>query len=180
MIAPPDCMVDIETVDTKTTAAIVSIAAVRFDALGRGDNMQTLELLIDLDDCFAAGLTYDDGTIAWWSNQTEAVKYKAFEAGPRLKLADALVELRTFVAGSTRLWCQGMNFDTPILENAYRAAKVNIPWNYWQWRDSRTLLSFFRDLPKKDKNAHDALYDATWQAKMVQHCLKKLELEDIR
>jgi hypothetical protein len=173
-------MVDIETIDTKPTAAILSIAAVRFDALSRGQNVSTKEILIDLDSCFGAGLTHDDGTIAWWGRQNEAVKFKAFEAGPRLLLADALADLTSFMAGSSRIWCQGMNFDAPILENAYRAVGLNIPWNYWQWRDSRTLLSFYSDLPKKDKNAHDAVYDATWQAEMVQLCIKKIGLENLR
>lgn len=178
MIGPPDCMVDIETVGTAHNAAILSIAAVRFDSLSRSDSIKTLEILIDVDSCFNAGLSWDEGTIKWWSQQSKEIQFKAFEQQPRISLTEALDQLSHFVSGSSRLWCQGMNFDPVILESAYIATDKFLPWKYWQWRDSRTLMSMFRNLPKKDSNAHDALYDAVWQAKIVQDCIKRLGVEE--
>lgn len=178
MIGPPDCMIDIETVGTSHNAAILSMAAVRFDSLSRSDKLETLELLIDLDSCFQVGLVYDEGTLSWWKRQSTEVQFKAFEQQPRVSIHDALDDLSKFVSGSSRFWCQGMNFDPVILESAYIATNKFLPWKYWQWRDSRTLMTLISDLPKKDGSAHDALYDAVWQAKIVQTCLQKLQIEN--
>lgn len=175
MIAPPDCMIDIETLGTQPGSAILSIAAVRFDALHRSDTIVEFETLVDPDDCLAKwNLTYDEGTIEWWERQAPEVRAKAFESGPRVTLPEALQQLSEFVATANRLWCQGMNFDPPLLEAAYTVCGMPRPWHYWQWRDSRTLLSFVPTVPAKGKGAHDALYDVKWQATQVQYCLKQL------
>lgn len=180
MILPPDCMVDIETIATSNNAAIITIAAVRFDALNRTDHMETLELLVDADDCINQGFDVDEATLVWWGKQSPEAQFAAFEKGPRKTLAQALAELSRFVFTCDRIWCQGMNFDPIILENAYRKLSQPIPWMYWKWRDSRTLLSLVSDLPKKDSRAHDAVYDAVWQAQMVQRVLQNLNVERIR
>lgn len=180
MILPPDCMVDIETIATSNNAAIITIAAVRFDALGRSDKMETLELLIDADDCISRGFDVDESTLTWWAKQSPEAQFSAFEKTPRTTLDQALSELSKFVFTCDRIWCQGMNFDPVILENAYRKLGQPIPWMYWKWRDSRTLLSLLPDLPKKDNRAHDAVYDAIWQAQMVQQVLQTLHVERIR
>jgi hypothetical protein len=173
-------MIDIETIATTPNSAIITIAAVRFDALARTDKMETLELLIDVDDCMGRGFDVDPNTLDWWGKQSPEAQYAAFEKGPRLLLPDALTSLSRFVFNTQRLWCQGMNFDPVILENAYRKIGQTVPWMYWKWRDSRTLLSLLAELPKKDSRAHDAVYDAVWQAKLVQQVLQTLKVEGIR
>jgi hypothetical protein len=180
MIGPPDCMIDIETLGTQPGSAILSIAATRFDALNRGKTSMDFEILINPDDCLVNwNMSYDADTIAWWERQAPEVRTKAFESGPRTTLPKALVQLSAFVSGSTRLWCQGMNFDPPLLEAAYALCSIPRPWQYWQWRDSRTLLSFVDSVPRKGKGAHDALYDVKWQAEMVQYCLRQLGVEKL-
>lgn len=175
MLGPSDCMIDIETIGAIPGSAILSIAAVRFDALARSDQTIEFEVLIDPDDCLVNhNMTYEQVTLEWWEKQTPEVRYTAFEKGPRVTLAQALEQLAHFTSGSSRLWCQGMNFDPPLLEAAYHICGMPRPWDYWQWRDSRTLLSFVPTVPAKGKGAHDALYDVKWQAEQVQYCLKQL------
>lgn len=173
-------MIDIETLGTQPGAAIISIAATRFDALARNDNAIDLEILIDADDCLNNwNMDYDPVTIEWWEKQAPEVRYTAFEKGPRVTLVQALEQLTLFTSGASRLWCQGMNFDPPLLEAAYTVCKLPRPWQYWQWRDSRTLLSFVSTVPAKGKGAHDALYDVKWQAEQVQYCLKQLGVRSL-
>lgn len=181
MLAPPDCMIDIETLGARPDAAICSIAAVRFDALGRSDHMETLEILIDLDDCLVNHKrTFDTGTLEWWGKQKPEVQFKAMEQGPRVTLAEGLDQLSKFASGSSRMWAQGTNFDPVILEGSYMATKQTAPWGFWQWRDSRTLFAFVKDLPAKGEMAHDALYDAIHQAKNVQFALQKLGVDSVK
>jgi hypothetical protein len=71
--------------------------------------------------------------------------------------------------GANCIWAQGPVFDIVILENLYRQLGKPAPWNYWQIRDSRTLLSTYGD--PRDKNSaglHNALADCVSQAQAVQ------------
>ena len=67
------------------------------------------------------------------------------------------------------VWCNGMNFDLPILENAFQAVGARTPWSYYNGRDYRTLKGMFpkelvNRLRVKPTVAHDALDDARAQA----------------
>jgi hypothetical protein len=60
-------------------------------------------------------------------------------------------------------------FDIVILENLYRQLGLPCPWNFWQIRDSRTLLSTHGDPRDKNKaGLHNALEDCVSQAQAVQ------------
>jgi hypothetical protein len=61
-----------------------------------------------------------------------------------LPLASALPYISQWIAWATqgqdfRIWCQGANFDCPLLEEVFRRANVPCPWAFWQVRDTRTL-----------------------------------------
>ena len=173
----PDCMIDIETIDTGPESAILSIAATRFNVKNSRLDRGSIEILVDVDDCLARGCTYSEDTIKWWDQQAEDVRYKAFDAGPRYSLPDALFKLRGFCAGVERFWCQGLNFDQIILEQAYKRCGEPRPWSYWQWRDSRTIMKLVDDLPAKNSSAHDALYDVGYQIDCILYVFNKYKIE---
>ena len=83
---------------------------------------------------------------------------------------------RAFDWQDTLVWCNGMNFDLPILDNACRAVGMQTPWAYYNGRDYRTLKGMF---PKELVNrlrirpevAHDALDDSRAQALTLQALL---------
>jgi hypothetical protein len=172
-------MIDIETLATEPGAAIVSIAAVKFDPfddyLKRGigvSSLPTLNLLIDLDS--QTDRVINDDTVTWWSQQSTRVQESIFGEGlNRVSLADGLDQLHRFVWNSvTRIWAQGTHFDITILEHAYRSVNRAYPWQYWVARDSRTLLDLVPvDLPPA---THDALEDCYRQIVGVQRALAQL------
>jgi hypothetical protein len=54
-------------------------------------------------------------------------------------------------------------------ENLYRQLGLPCPWQFWQIRDSRTLLSTHGDPRDKNKEGlHNALEDYVSQAQAVQ------------
>ena len=176
----PDCMIDIETIDTGPESAVLSIAAMRWDANNKSAVRNSVEILIDVDDCLARGCTYSEDTIKWWDQQAPEVHHKAFTQGPRLSLPAALDELRKYVAGTQRFWCQGLNFDQIILEQAYKRCGEPRPWSYWQWRDSRTLMKLVDDLPAKDSRAHDAIYDVSYQIDCMFHVFDRYGIDTFK
>lgn len=163
-----DIMLDLETLSTRPDATILTFGAVKFDPytdqIGAG-----IYCRINVDEQIDLGRHVDDNTIAWWSQQAEDVREEAFGEGNRFSLEQFTAALNKFIVGSDCIWAQGPVFDIVILENLYRQLGKPAPWNFWQIRDSRTLLSTHGDPREKNKEGlHNALEDCVSQAKAVQ------------
>jgi hypothetical protein len=161
-------MLDLETLSTRPDAVILTMGAVKFDPhsdkFGAG-----LHHRIDVDEQIALGRHVDDTTVDWWGRQAEDVREEALGPDNRISLENFTAELNRFLVGADCIWAQGPVFDIVILENLYRQLAKPVPWNYWQIRDSRTLLSTHGD--PRDKNSaglHNALADCVSQAQAVQ------------
>lgn len=169
-----DIMLDLETLATQPNAAILSIAAVRFDAFEDYEakkipleNLETFHVLVDIDQ---QNRYIDANTLDWWGRQDQSIIDRVFASENRLPLNTALDQLRKFVAQSRRIWCQGTDFDVSILADAYRQINSSLPWEYWRSRDSRTIMDLVNiELPKA---THDALEDCLRQIVGVQKALK--------
>ena len=158
-------MIDIETLGTAANSVILSIGAVQFGENGLGDEVYST---INIDSCLERGLVVEGRTILWWMGQADAAR--AALGQNELSLAAALQGLtNAFDWNNTLVWCNGLNFDLPILDSAYRACGMAAPWAYYNGRDYRTIKC---ELPKETFKAlevtpvvkHDALEDAKAQA----------------
>ena len=165
-------MVDIETLGVRSTSVILSIGAVEFDgqAIGRGFHRR-----IDIQSCLDAGLTVDASTIEWWMTQSnEARAIFDIKGDPLDRVLDDFS--RAFDWDNKLIWCNGMNFDLPILDNAFHAVGLRTPWPYYNGRDYRTLKNMFskelvNSIRVEPVVAHDALDDARAQALTLQALL---------
>lgn len=171
-------MLDLETLSTRSNAVILVIAAVKFNRTKGVVEEPEFYRHIDIDSCKAVGLTTDDITIKWWNQQSEAVRNEAF-GGVRLPLYNVLKEFRTWYGNNvSNIWCQGANFDIPILDEAYKRCKIESPWKFWEVRDTRTLydVAKFRqkDLQRKGDN-HNALHDCRHQISCVVESFRKIK-----
>lgn len=170
-------MLDIETLSTRYNAAIVQIGAVKFIP-DTGEIIDEFLVNISMKDCIAKGLDVDSDTIKWWNKQNpEAVK--SFLINPLL-LEEALHEFSSWYGKESMLtFCNGMNFDFPILSNAFDICKMTPPWKYWNLCDYRTVVNL-SGLPKSyfDQQRiemgtlyHCALDDCKFQTKMLHKLL---------
>jgi hypothetical protein len=177
-----EVIIDIETLSTLPNAIILTIGAIkfnRFEKLKEFDDYETLYMRINIESCKKVGLKSESDTIKWWKEQNKNVKYEAINNPDRKSLEEALHELSKFVANSQYIWSQG-SFDSVILENAYRACSIDIPWKFWNIRDSRTLFDIAKiDLKmieyKKD-SAHNALIDCYRQLIATANAFQKLKI----
>jgi len=172
-----DCMIDLETLDTSPSAVVLTVGAVKFncDAI-----LDELYIRLDVDEQIDRGRRVDDGTVAWWAGQPQAIQDEAMGEHNRTSVADAIPLLNKFMVGCEQIWGQGYGFDMTIIENLYQQYGHNKPWNFWNLRDSRTV---FKMMPADPVNAipkvaaHNALADAHHQAQCLQWCYKQLGLE---
>lgn len=175
----PDVMVDLETFGTGARAAIISIGVVCFDA-ERGEVGSPRKWDPDWRQ---PGRKVDQGTLAWWfQRQQEGILV------PRgnQPLEECLVELNDSLdevaepALRRRMWSKGPSFDLAILADAFRWAELGAtiqPWRHWNERCVRTALENAECLGWvrcRAKAAHDALEDATAQAREVMAALRFL------
>lgn len=170
----PDIMFDLETLDTKPSAVILSLGAVKFDPRQKGidPDAPRLNLRISIDDQSAIGRTTSDATLEWWSQQSKEAQDAAFNDEGRISLEDAIDQFHKFVWNSERVWSQG-SFDVNIMEHLYTSLSKPYSWQYWQVRDSRTLFDFIDGNMDRSKH-HNALEDAIAQAEAVQRALRKI------
>lgn len=180
-----DVMLDIETFDTVPGAAIISIGAA---VIGRPKALRHLERYssmfmfeVNIDDAMANGSVSKDTLIWWLQCDAEAQKStKRTKGGGTLK--EGLVHLSDFLANLEQssglpvcVWGNGATFDITLLEAAYRACGITVPWKFWNVNDMRTLARLYQHLLPRvaPGTAHDAISDAVAQAKT---CARWLEL----
>ncbi len=180
-------MCDIETMNDRSFAAILSISAVQFDIV-TGELGQEFHVPITLQSNMDAGLTLSAKTIMWWLQKDESARRKLCDAEKNGKpLGLALYEFRKFIedlhAADLQVWGNSNRFDFGILANAYHAFKQEHPWKHTLERDVRTLVSlapqFKRDEPFVGI-AHDGIDDCKHQIKYLVKTYNSALLENKR
>lgn len=173
-------MIDLETMSTRNNAVILVIAGIKFDRNDEHvqlDNMDTFYKKIDIHSCKQIGMHICKQTMEWWQKQDREIRKEAFSSDNRTPIQQALIEFSQWFGDCNIIWSQGANFDIPILSDAYSRCEMEIPWKFWNARDTRTIyeLAGIRhwDLPKM--NGHHALYDCWRQVWGVKESIKRLK-----
>ena len=193
---------DIETLSTRPTAAIISIAAKCF-TFSSGEEPMPLGVFfktVNATTCAMYGLHFDTNTIDWWQWQSEDAKRVHLQMGDiAVTIRDALLSLKEYYKSACKLmqpsgqrpliWCQGTDFDIAILRNAYQTVLgTDAPWPHTDVRDSRTFIHAIAGLLRPeatnpysiipgnpDWNPHDALSDCDqliWNVCHISRLLK--------
>ena len=153
-------MVDLETLSTSMDAQILTIGAVAFDFWG--NIKDEFYLRVNLQSCEDIGLKKDEKTVKWWESQSDEARKEAFHHENRVSIHDALLQFNTFWNKNKgeKFWCNGANFDEPILSTVYERLKMEKPWKFWNVRCLRTYLSIVgMSMNKYGFTAHNALID---------------------
>lgn len=174
-----DVMIDIETLGTQPGSVITQIAAVAHGA--DYDFVQK----IAVSSALRYKLSVDADTLSWWNKQSEEAWNAATLGGEPLGLvlksfADFLAKLRkgsdeSATGRTLRVWGDGANFDITLLECAYRACSLPIPWVYKEVNCYRTLRNVLDSKKPAAKVAHDALSDARAQCVHLREMLATIK-----
>lgn len=173
-------MIDLETMGTSNNSVILSIGAVFFDPY-TSELGEEFSLPIDWKSCELYGLQADVDTIKWWLQQDKDAIKGILKQGVHLR--DGLKEfsefIRRFGKSSAKPWGNGATFDITILENAYKATHLSVPWKFYSVRDCRTVVDLASGIVNKDEVEfhgvkHNALDDAKHQAKYISKMVQAL------
>lgn len=163
-------MLDLETLSSKGNAAIVAIGAVAFDG-ETGEIIDRFYHKIDPQSCEDKGLHISASTFIWWMQQPDAARAEFKEGNlPNLWVILNLFHHWIIKQKPVGLWGNGSDFDNKILENAYRACEMTVPWDFRINRCFRTIRAINMDVDVSDieqKVRHHALHDAEWQTQVL-------------
>ena len=187
-------MIDLETLNVKPGAIVLSAGVVLFDL----DDVNTFEELVDsgkniLFDTkvqIEAGLTKSDKTLAWWAERGEAAREVLNPANPthpRKFYKELQLLGNHFEFNKLNWYSRGNAFDMSILEAMLDEFNVTVPWKFWKVRCTRTWMEENGDFdtkkcPRPDgmiphNSLHDAAYEA-WMMQRVRNAPEKLLLQE--
>jgi hypothetical protein len=180
------CMIDLETLSTRKTAALLSIGAIKFDPAGDNSKLivggpRRVEDIQSVTDSFyrrivvesnkELGLHVDADTVKWWMRQSEEAKAEAFMGTDRVPVRQAMDEFYLWFSGAEFVWSKGASFDCAILAEIFAIIGRKAPWKYPAERCVRTaydLGSFDEKSQPRNALAHHPLFDAWHQIVGVQ------------
>jgi|LSQX01.1.fsa_nt_gb exodeoxyribonuclease VIII len=170
-------MVDLETLDTATSAIVLTVGIVAFDP----KTFATLErhhFVLQLAPQEARGRTKSQDTMKWWAQQSEEARTAAF-GGARTPIETALDEIAEVLFNTAGVWGNGASFDNAILADLYRSFGRQQPWPFYLDRCFRTIRSAANDFdePPREGIHHNAMHDAVHQVRVLGAACKHLNLE---
>lgn len=146
-------MVDIETLDVKATARILSVAAVRFNS--KGECARTvLYAHPSMKEQKEKGRTISANTHSFWQKQPKEAYEEAFKPEEdRCSVAQFQKDMVSFMKDVECVWANSPTFDLAILRHLFDQFGLITPWKFWEERDVRTVIQLFPD-PKTWKPNH--------------------------
>lgn len=166
-------MTDIETVDTKPTGVILSIAMVEFDPW---DSLRTRTVFmrhISMSAQVAKGRTRSGDTALWWMDQEYEAQHRMLEGqrGAATDLTSIADTIQHTIAAYGNLWANGPDFDYAFLQNFVQQFATNPGrWPFWKHRCVRTLKNVYAQHVENVIHtvAHDPVEDCMFQIRQVQ------------
>ncbi len=156
---PTNFVIDFETMDTKSSAVVLSLAVTPF----KQGELKTFEEYIadtfsyklDTGSQITAGRTIGAYTMEWWDKQDKAAQAvlepSADDVTLEYMLFDLDKKLRELGVGKeTLVYCRGSSFDFPIMANicdqvsdagAKEYNPAFFPCAFWNQRDIRSYIS---------------------------------------
>lgn len=157
-------MVDIETLGETPGCVILSIGAVEFDENGVS---RPFHVTINIRDSLENGMFVEADSLRWWFDECSKRDRSLTYSGQKSVYIALKEFVKHFDFEDTLVWANGLNFDIPILEEALRRYGIEIPWEYYNLRDFRTLKELSAPVTIENTEPHNALSDAIAQAKTV-------------
>lgn len=177
-----ECMIDLETMDTRPPAVVLSIGAVIFETLINEEGVLSYEIVDrflrvpDLTPQFASLRTVSQDTLLWWQRQDPTARAEAFNP-VRQDIDTVMRDLHLFVRGYdpeiNHFWASPATFDFPIIESFAETFGYDVPWSYNQKYDVRTVVNE-ASYSAKDHDyrhlvgiAHTPVYDCEAQVDLL-------------
>ncbi|GAB7259998.1 3'-5' exonuclease [Dickeya ananatis] len=180
-------MIDLEALGKNKNAPIASIGAVFFEP-ETGELGEKFYCRVDFENDMKNGAIPDGDTIKWWLKQSPEARAELV-SDDAIPVWDAVNKFSDWLTDNAddlnkvKARANSPSFDCVILSAAFERAEADIPWNFWNERDVRTIKAIglsIMDMGRFLGTAeiigikHNALNDAINQAQMVSAVWQKI------
>lgn len=164
-------MLDIETLDVRPTAVVLSIGAVK---IIDGQLIDKFYRKLDIEAQLEVERTISADTLKWWATQNSAVFGEALDGSEGV--TSSLEALYDFINDAPAcVWGNGVAMDNVIITDISRDFIGEPTWSFRYDRCYRTLRGtpLFKKFLQNtspiafDGDAHNALHDAIYQANVL-------------
>ena len=173
-------MIDLETLDTKRSAVVISLGAVKFnleeedtwEGIMAEKNERCFHVRFDAEEQVRIGRTISPSTVFWWLDQNKAAQAELLTM-PEAVLGFALQDFADWAKRPEFAWGNGNTFDNVILRSLYEDMEMDYPFHYSRDLDVRTAMRLLVggakiDTGRTDWTEHNALNDAINQVLYLQ------------
>lgn len=176
-------MIDLETEGTRAGCAIRQIGAASFNPY-TGEVGRKFEMNLNTEEQYRnLNMTTDPETINWLKAlPTDIQEAMTRDPRPVGEVIISLIRAFDWDHPDMRMWCHGATFDEPILRELIVGFGIEtdlkklVPWQYWQVRDTRTILEIAGVKVERDPSkAHTGLEDCLNQIKAVAEAYQVIE-----
>ncbi len=190
-----ELMIDLETLDTKPSAVVLSVGAVVWETFYSETEGLSYEIVerfmrvLNMEEQFSRGRTVSQSTFLWWQRQDPTARAEAFHP-VRQPVEAVFNDFHEFVnpyaesfvgdPGINAFWASPVAFDFPIWEDLAMTLSGHVPWKYNQRYDVRTVVRE-ANLSVKDHEdsklvgtPHTPVYDCEWQISLLTAARQKL------
>lgn len=175
--------IDLETLDVKPSAIVLSCGLVAFDLRTGSILGEQYTRFVDLGEQYKRGRTIRPATVCWWAAQSEEARaVLTAPVSEGVGTLEGLGQISDFfkLYDPVGVWGNGSDFDNAILGSLFTAYDLAIPWSYSYNRCMRTLkaVKFTKEFkkPLRVGTHHNALDDARYQAEYIASMCKNLNL----
>lgn len=181
-------MMDTETFGLQSDAAIIAVAAVRFDPSDMEKPLdETFFCAFDMNDTLKYGVG-ELATVTWWGEQDEPIRKAVCEGTVPVREGFAALDRFLRVGNPKYVWANSPAFDLVKLQRYYTKLGHDWVWPFThrQEMDVRTLRQIAREFNYPIEYAeqmsapyglHHPLGDCVRQIRTVQACWQSLNAE---
>lgn len=175
-------MIDLETLDTRPEAVVLSIGIALFDPNDVAKApVKGYYGVLDKSAQFAAERTTSQSTLDWWATQSPAAR--TVLSATQKPVIGVLKKVTKGIDWSNigGVWGNGASFDNAMLKSLFADFDMELPWAFWLDRDQRTIKALYEakygriSFPREGTH-HNALNDAMHQARELQFMLNSMGL----
>lgn len=190
-----EMMIDLETLDTKPSAIVLSIGAVIWETIQFEDEplawrpVERFLRVLNIQEQADNRRTVSQDTFLWWQRQDTTAREEAFNP-VRQSCHQTYCDLRDFVAKYTdhpspdqrvnAFWASPATFDFPIWEDLAMDFGNLVPWRYNQKYDVRTVVREAGISAREHSDValdgvpHTPVYDCEWQISILTAARRKI------
>lgn len=153
-------VIDIETLGRRNDAAITQIGIVIADEKFKALKSHLIQ--VAPESWNTCNRTFTGETLLWWSTQINSPlsnKYTAYVNGYSMLLPLLDDIIKEYNTDDSLIWTKG-TMDLFCLKDLYEYFDKELPWQFWQPRDIRTIKEAVKEWESTKFNSHNALADA--------------------